>query len=249
MGGSRVSEGTTKSEAVRTAEAREFARGVEFGLLEFIQYRTTPAFRGAVGRKMLTGALKAVALFAPVLGLLLPVGGMQFQLNIDTPGVRGSELANLATVCFWVAAVGQVWNLVDWWRTGRRLDTRAFWSAAVGLVTAGIALWWFPNLMPPFAFTAVAVPLVLTAAVAAIAVVLQLVLRRPGTRAEAERRARAAELQALPDSEQARLHAERREILAALSGRQLVAPDLVARAEALPLGEWWTLDAGEAARR
>lgn len=249
MGGTRVSEQTRQTEAVKAAESREFEQGVDFGLLEFIQYRTTPSLGSGSGRRMLLGALKAVALFAPVLGLLLPVGGMQFQLNIDTPGVRGSELAGLATVCFWVAAAGQLWNLIDWWRTGRHLETRAFWSSAVGLVTAGIALWWFPSLMPPFAFTAVAVPIVLTVAIAAVAVVLQLSMRRPGTRIEAERRARAERLRALPDAEHARLRAERGEILEALLARGLVDRDLADRAAGVPLGEWWTLDRGTEAQR
>lgn len=237
-----MSDRVSESEAVRAAEHNEFKDGVEFGLLEFIQYRTTPSMRGRNGRRMLLGALKMIAIIAAPLALLLPVGGMQFQLNIDTPGVRGSELAGLATVCFWIAAAGQAWNLIDWWRFGRHADSRSLWSAVVGVASAGLALWWFPGLMTAFAFTGVAVPIVLTGVLAVIACALQLVLRRPGSRADADRAARAVHLRALPEPEQARLRAERGEILSALSARGLIDQALADRAAGAALGDWWQLD-------
>lgn len=239
---------STPSDAVRVAREREFAEGVDWSTLEYRQARETPSMRGGMRLGMWAGIVKALALIAPFAGLLAPLGGTDFGRGVESDGFAGQDLQVVAMCCFVAGALGQVWVLTDWWRTGRTRDGMWIASSVVALGASVIGLWWFSFLLTGRTFATLLPMLVITGVLGGIAFFVQRFrsLQDEGDRLRARRDAWATQMRALPADERQALLVERREIVAALVERGLVDEATAQQALALPLGDWWTLDPAHA---
>lgn len=195
---------------------------------------------------MALGLLKAVCMVAPFGGLLLPVGnpGGPNQTIMESDGFAGDGLRGMAVVVFTLAAIGQAWIIVDWWRVGRRRAGLWLVSSIAAVICSALSWWWFSHLLHPLDFASARVPIVATLVLGAAALVLQLVRSNPGHADDALRRATAERFRALPASEQVALQEERQQVVDALLERELVTPEKGATVLAAPLGDWYLLDEG-----
>lgn len=215
---------------------------MRLGSLEFQQALDTPSLRTEMSVATFVRLAKAIALVAPLGGFFAPIGGSGADVFSGT-GMMSPDLARSVTViCFWVAAVGQVWALVDWWRLGRPRDGYGLAAAALAVAAAAGALWFHSLRSEPATLPMLAVPIIITGLLGAVALVARLVSSRNSTVREARLTALGERMRSLPGSEQQALLAERMEILDALDRRDLVDAGLAKRAAAARLGDWWLLD-------
>lgn len=232
------------SGAVKAARDNGFADGVSWGSLEHLQRWEAPLLKGGVWAEMLGGCLRALCLIAPFGGLLLPLGnpGGPDQSVMESDGFAGDGLRGMALIVFTLAAIGQVWTLVEWSRWGRHSAGTWTGFSALAIICSALSLWWFHSLLPPEDYAAVAVPIGATLVLGAVALVLMLVTSRPGSPDEARWAARAEGFRRLPQADQQTLLDERQEIVSVLLDRKLVTEEQAAEALATPLGDWYLLD-------
>lgn len=235
------------SAAVRMAQEDDLSEGVPWASLENQQAWQSPGLKSERRMRLLLGALKAVALIAPVGGLLLPIGnpgtgtGAGGRSIMESDGFAGDGLRTMALWVFWIAAIGQVWTIVDWWRLGRHRSGTWITCSILAVVCSGLSLWWFASLLRPLSYEAVRVPIALTLVIAVVALALQLVWSTPGDAHDVQMQRHAATFRALPASEQQALREERQQIIDALIERGAVTPEKGAEALAVPLGDWYLL--------
>ncbi|WP_347754540.1 hypothetical protein [Agrococcus sp. ProA11] len=234
------------SAAVRQAREDDFSDGLRLGSLEMQQAVDAPGVRmGGAGATLLT-LVTGIALIAPLGGLLAPLGGSGADVFSGTGRLAPDQERLIVLACFWLAAVGQVWSLISWWRLDRPRSGSAVAAAALAAAAStAAALWHLARTPEP---TALLLPIVLTGLLGLVGLVARLALSRAETTADVRRRLVAEQLRALPSEQQHALLAERREILAALQQRGLVDDDLAQRAAAAPIGEWWRIDRDDSAR-
>lgn len=228
------------SAAVRQAREDDFSDGLRLGSLEIAQAVDAPGVRiGGAGTTLLTLAI-GIALVAPLGGVLAPLGASGADVFSGTGRLAPDQERIIVLTCFWVAAIGQLWSLLAWWRMDRPRSGWAVAAAALAVVASvGAALFHIARTPDPVPFL---VPIALTGALGLVALVARLVMSRRETAADVRRAEVAEQLRALPGEQQHALLAERREILAALLDRGLIDDELAQRAAAAPLGEWWRID-------
>ncbi|GGF04314.1 hypothetical protein [Mycetocola zhadangensis] len=213
------------------------------GSLEFQQALDTPSLRTGMSVDTFARLAKGIALVAPLGGFFAPIGGSGADVFSGT-GMMSPDLARSVTViCFWVAAVGQVWALVDWWRLGRPKDGYGIAAAFLAMTAVAGAIWFHSSRADPATLPMLAVPIILTGLLGAVSLVARLIGSQKFTVRQARLTVLGERMRSLPGHEQQALHAERREILDALDKRDLVHAGLAERAAAAPLGDWWLLDA------
>lgn len=230
------------SAALRAAREDDFADGLRLGSLEMQQAVDAPGVRvGGAGTALLTIAA-GVALFAPLGGLLAPIGGSGADVFSGTGGLAPDQERLIVLACFWLAAVGQAWSLLSWWRLERPRSRAAVAASALAVAASSAAALWHLDRTPEPA--ALLLPIVVTGMLGLVGLIARLALSRRETAADVHRRRIAEDLRALPAEQQHELLAERGEILAALQQRGLIDDERAQRAAAAPLGDWWRLDRG-----
>ena len=238
----------TESSAVRTAREDRFEDGVRLATLEWLQALETPSLRSGMALSTIVLLVKGITLVAPLGGVLAPIGGSGADVFSGT-GLMSPDLArSVAAICFWIAAVGQAWALIDWWRSGRPRDGYGIAAASLAVAAAAVAMWWYTARSGPADLAMLAVPIIATGVLGGVGLVARLVASRSHTVRETRLIAVGARMRALPSEEQQALLAERREILDALRGRDLVDDALVERAATARLGDWWLLDGEKSPR-
>lgn len=240
---------SVRSDAVQVATQAQFEQGVSFAALEARLGRDVPSVRGRARGERVVPVARLVTYAAPVVALLAPLG-VPDQLGIGQPGrvpwmVYGETLQDLALVCFVLALCGQTWTLLSWWHLGRRRDWLTVLSSLVTLLIGVLWLMWLePSPAIGGVLPQVVRPTIMTAVVlGALAVGAQLFASRPGTLRAARAQARGGLMRVLPQEQQQSLLTERQEVLEVLLTRHLVDRATADQAAALPLGDWWRLDA------
>ena len=228
------------SAAVRQAREDDFSDGLRLSSLEMQQAADAPGVRfGGTGTALLTLAM-GVALVAPLGGVLAPLGASGADVFSGTGRLAPDQERIIVLTCVWVAAIGQLWSLLAWWRMDRPPSGWAVAAAALAVVASvGAALYNMARTPDPFPLL---VPIALTGLLGLAVLVARLAMSRRETAADVRRGEVAEQLRALPSEQQHALLAERREILAALLDRGLTDDELAQRAAAAPLGEWWRID-------
>ncbi|QEW03018.1 hypothetical protein [Microbacterium lushaniae] len=239
----------TESSAVRHAREDQFEDGVRLATLEWQQALETPSLRSGMALSTIALPVKAIALVAPLGGVLAPFGGSGADVFSGTDLMSPDLARSVAVICFWIAAVGQAWALIDWWRFGRPKDGYGIAAASLSVAAAVVAMWWHTSRSGPADLPMLAVPIVTTGVLGAVGLVARLIGSRNHTMRQTRLIALGTRMRSLPGEEQQALLAERREILDVLHGRGLVDRGLVERASAVRLGDWWLLDDGETATR
>jgi hypothetical protein len=234
----------TESSAVRHAREDPFEGGVRWGTLEWQQALESTSLRTEMAVSTVARLLKGIALVAPLGGMLAPFGGSGADVFSGTDLMDPDLARSVAAICFWAAAVGQVWALIDWWRLGRPRDGYGIAASSLALAAAVVAMWWHASRPGPASLPILAVPIVVAGVLGAVGLVARWVGSRRHTMREARLTALGTRMRSLPAEEQQVLLAGRREILDVLRGRDLVASGLVERAGAARLGDWWLLEKG-----
>lgn len=228
------------SAAVRQAREDDFSDGLRLGSLEMQQAVDAPGLRIASTGAALLTLVTGIALVAPLGGALAPLGGSGADVFSGTGRLAPDQERLIVLSCFWVAAAGQLWSLLGWWRLDRPRSGAAVAASALAVVTAAFAAFWHAERAPePAPFL---LPIALTGLLGLVGLVARLAMSRSESATDVRRRQIAEQLRAMPSEQQHAMLAERREILAALRERGLVDDALVERAEAAALGDWWRLD-------
>ena len=233
----------TTSSAIQQARDNEFESGVRLGSLEFQQALDTPSLRTGMTVATIARLARGTALVAPLGGFLAPIGGSGADVFSGTDLMSPDLARTVAVICFWVATVGHAWALVDWSRFGRPRDGNGIAAAFLAAAAAAGTLWfygssWSQSVLLPL----LALPIIATGVLGGIALIARLVGSRKHTTREAQLMELGVRLRSLPAEEQQSLLAERRDILEALRGRDLIDPDRARRAADARLGDWWLLD-------
>lgn len=235
---------TDSSSPLRFAETAPFEDGVSFAAIERVQASHVASMRSQPVRDGILACVKAVLMIAPLAGLALPLGGIDFGRNFASEGFEGAGLATMAMVCFALGVLGQAWVILDWFRLGRPRSALWMLLSAATLVAAGVALWWFPSLMHPRDAGLLAPFAIVLGVLAAIALVAQVVASTSVEVEHVRLRKQGERMRALSQAEQAALLEERSSMLAALRSRGLLTEAQEREAAGARLGELWMLDGG-----
>lgn len=232
----------TTSSAIQQARDDEFESGVRLGSLEWQQALDTPTLRTEMSVATIARLVRGTALVAPLGGLIAPFGGSGADVFSGTDLMSPDLARTVVVICFWVAALGQAWALADWWRLERPRDGYGTAAALLAVAAAAGTLWLHRSWPQPVLLPMVALPIIATGVLGGIALIARLIGSRNRTMREAQLTELGVRLRSLPAEEQQSLLAERRDILEALRGRDIIDPDLAQRAAAARLGDWWLLD-------
>lgn len=228
--------------ALRRAQDDSFEHGVRLGSLELQQAVDSPSVSVGAPGGALAALVKGVAMIAPLGGVLAPLGGSGADVFSGTGALDPATERAIVLLCFWLAAVGQAWALVDWWRLGRPRDGNGVAAAALAVAAAGVAAWWHLTRADPASVGMLLAPILLTGVLGAVGLVARLVGSRRDTVQDIRRAALGERLRTLPADEQRAMLSERAEILAALRSRGLIDDAQAQRAAAARLGDWWLVD-------
>ncbi|MEX5235977.1 hypothetical protein [Kocuria arenosa] len=233
----------TTSSAIQKARDDEFESGVRLGSLEWLQALDTPTLRTKMSVAAIATLARGTALVAPLGGFLAPFGGSGADVFSGTDLMSPDHARTVAVICFWIATVGHAWALVDWWRFGRPRDGNGIAAAFLAVAAAAGTLWFYGSSWSQTALLPILeVPIIATGVLGGIALIARLVGSRNCTMRESRLMEMGERLRSLPAGEQQSLLAERRDILEALRGRDLIDADLAKRAAAARLGDWWLLE-------